>query len=876
MKPKFFRYPFLALVLAASTHAGQFVWTGASDSTWTNAANWDTATTPPTTEGAELTFPAYGTDYTADHLRIANGAGAGAVYDPGSALTTTFRQGRGLIIGVGEAADLTVSSGTIAVINPGGGGQEPLMANGVSANLLINGGAIDLTGTSLRFYLVNNGATDLTSTMSITSGSFSATALDFFNGTALGESAINLESGILAVNRFFKTQANAPSTLNLDGGTLRARNNNTNYLNAFGGLSVFANENGGTIDSHPDLSGGPDGGLVKTGAGTLTLNGDNSFNGGVVINQGRLTLTTNNNAAGTGTITLANTGTEVQMQPGRTFVNAFTILDTGDLKALRLVNNGSVTLNGDITIDESGSENFQIRSDPGDAFLTLNGKISGIGTAGIHKTGGGWLNLRNAGNDFTGGVKVTAGIVNFDNGSLGSGPITMDGGTLRWRPGAANEDVSSRLVMLDGTSALLSFGDDATFVTFEESIGNNSTASLVKRGSGWLTLLEPSTYTGGTVLEAGILNIAPGALGTTGDITMNGGTLRWREGNSDDLSARIVMQNGVNASFSIADGNVIFANPVGNSTTAALTKRGAGILTLNGTQTYTGTTTVLAGTLLVDGSLDAASDVTVTGGAIGGSGTVNGSVTLEEAGSIAPGSPTGTLTIDGALDVSAAATGTGTLRFDLDSLAATNDQIAVGGTLTIGSGNLGISDFQFTNLGGLEEATYTLITSGGISGTLNAADLSGPIATGFDGEIQLDGSSVKLVVTEAVTSGFAAWQAANNTTGGLDEDHDGDGVPNGIEYFLGGATDTTGFTPLPGVTNTAGTLSVTWTKAGDYTGTYGTDFVVETSATLEAGSWNAEIVAPNPGATVTISGNDVTYTFPAGTRNFARLKVTGP
>jgi hypothetical protein len=46
---------------------------------------------------------------------------------------------------------------------------------------------------------------------------------------------------------------------------------------------------------------------------------------------------------------------------------------------------------------------------------------------------------------------------------------------------------------------------------------------------------------------------------------------------------------------------------------------------------------------------------------------------------------------------------------------------------------------------------------------------------------------------------FSAWQLANGTTGGLDEDHDGDGVANGIEYFLGGDSNTTGFTPLPGV-----------------------------------------------------------------------------
>lgn len=121
------------------------------------------------------------------------------------------------------------------------------------------------------------------------------------------------------------------------------------------------------------------------------------------------------------------------------------------------------------------------------------------------------------------------------------------------------------------------------------------------------------------------------------------------------------------------------------------------------------------------------------------------------------------------------------------------------------------------------------------------------------------------------SGGFSAWQLANGTTGGLDEDHDDDGVANGIEYFLGGDSDTTGFTPLPGVINTEGTLSTTWTKAATYGGTYGTDFWVETSTTL-APPWNKE----TEGGNVTITGDEVKFTFPADMKNFARLVVTGP
>ena len=859
MKPKFLFIP-LAAIITSTAMAGQFIWTGTEDNDWTNPANWDTTSSPPSTPGTETTFPAYGTDYTTDHLRIINGANTGVIYDAGPGVTTTFRQGRGLIVGVsGIAGDLTVSSGTLAIA----GNDNPLMANGVSANLLINGGAIDVTGGSAPFHLVFSGTENLASNLTMTSGSFTAVTFDFFRSGTLGEGTINLEGGTLAVNRFLKASGAAQATLNLNGGTLRARNNNTNYLNAFAGLSVFANENGGTIDtdgnnitistnigSHPDLNGGPDGGLIKTGAGNLTLTGDSSFNGGVLVNEGILLLVSSDTAAGTGTITLADTGTAVQMQPGRTFENPFTILDNGDVKALRLVNSGSITLNGDITIEASGSENFQVRSDS-DAFFTINGLITGTGTAGLHKIGGGWLNLRNPNNDFTGGVKVSGGILNFDNGTLGSGPVTLDGGTLRWRPGFANEDISDRLVMLDGTTAILNTGNDGvTFVTFDNAIGNNSTATLEKQGSGWLTLTQPSTYTGGTIVQAGILNFETGGLGTTGNITMAGGSLRWREGNSEDISSRLVFQDGSTTNFLIADGTVTFANPVGNGTTAGHTKGGGGTLTLTGTQTYSGPTTILAGTLQVDGTLDAASDVTVEGGLLGGSGTVPGNVTLLEGGGIAPGSPTGTLTINGNLDVSAAAAGAGTLRFGLAALAATSDQLAVGGSLTIGTGDLGFSDFQFTDLGGLEEGAYTLVTSTSLVGSLDAADLSGAIG-GFTGTLDIVGDSLVLNVATSVASGYEVW------SGGLpfNGDASGDGIANGIAWVLGAADPSADALELmPTIDNASDPdfLIFTFRRLQDAEADSEVTIAAETSTNLA--DWTTATAGPNVEINVTTNG----------------------
>ncbi|MCU0751398.1 MAG: autotransporter-associated beta strand repeat-containing protein, partial [Akkermansiaceae bacterium] len=380
------------------------------------------------------------------------------------------------------------------------------------------------------------------------------------------------------------------------------------------GLQTIVKDGGAVVDSNTfdmtiaevlehDSSLGEtlDGGLTKNGAGILTLSGANTFTGGVTVNAGtsltvanRVSLD-NDSAAGTGTITLADSYAELRLlgTTGRSIANDLVISNTGDEKTLLFTQAGTATCSGDITINETSLDFFRLRSD--NSNLILTGKISGVG--GINKYfGSAALVLSNAANDFTGGVKVTAGTVDFANGAMGS----------------------------------------------------------------------------------------------TGDVIMDGGILRWQSGNTQDVSSRIQMVNAKTASFSTNGNNVNFASPVGNSSSAGFTKTNtSGTLTLNGTNTYTGATTISGGTLVVDGSLDAASAVAVNGTAfLGGSGTIGGSVTVAAGASIAPGGTAGLLSIGGGLDVSAMAGGAGRLRFELGSDTATSDRLAVTGTLTIGVGAL--------------------------------------------------------------------------------------------------------------------------------------------------------------------------------------------
>lgn len=113
--------------------------------------------------------------------------------------------------------------------------------------------------------------------------------------------------------------------------------------------------------------------------------------------------------------------------------------------------------------------------------------------------------------------------------------------------------------------------------------------------------------------------------------------------------------------------------------------------------------------------------------------------------------------------------------------------------------------------------------------------------------------------------GYADWAAVNAGGQAANLDFDNDGVPNGIEFFLGETGST--FTPNPGIVDG----KVAWPNGGNIDSTaYGTGFVVETSTDLV--NWTP-VADDDPNLLNTSTA--VEYSLPPGAgRLFVRLSVT--
>jgi autotransporter-associated beta strand protein len=496
------------------------------------------------------------------------------------------------------------------------------------------------------------------------------------------------------------------------------------------------------------------GGIIKTGTGTLTLTGTNTYSGGTVISAGTLQL---GNGGTTGSIvgnvinnanfainrsdavvfggTISGSGAFQQLGSGTTIFtgnNTYTGGTTITGGALQLGNGGATgSIAGNVVDNTSLVFN---RSDA----VTFGGTISGTGAVVARGPGTGTLTL-SGDNTYSGGTRIdfgTLAVSSDANLGAASGGLHFLSGTLRFLSSFA----TSRAATIS-TGAVIDVGQSTNTMSGVIS-GSGGLASLFKTGTGTLILSGDNTYSGGTTIGAGTLQLGNG--GTSGSIVGN------------------VVDNAILA-FNRSDA-VTFGGAI--SGTGSIKQIGNGATTLSATSTYTGATDINAGTLSVNGSIASSSLTTVNaGGTLGGNGTV-GNTTIN-GGTLAPGNSIGLLTVQGNLAFTAAAS------YMVEVSPANADRTNVTGTANLGGATVKASFAP----GSYVNKQYTIINAaGGVSGSFSSL-VNSDLPLGLKSSLSYDANQAFLNV-EVVLAQYAGLSGnqqnvANaltnffNTTGGI-------------------------------------------------------------------------------------------------------------
>jgi autotransporter-associated beta strand protein len=362
----------------------------------------------------------------------------------------------------------------------------------------------DVAGTALNINVAaaaaansinftNTAATTLTNT---TSGSNQTLTLSS-SGTAITTGTGAVTIGSSTANQNVNVALGASQTWNVGSGGLTA----TNVISGSG----F--------------------GITKSGTGTLTLSGANTYSGGTTLNAGTIQFSSNT-AFGTGAIT----------------VNGGTIKNTAGVTTANnvVVSSGTTTLDvtgGNWQIDGniSGSGNIT-RGTGATLTLYLNGDNSGYT---------GTFTSVNNGNSVVRFKNVTAGSANgkwvFNNATVNRTTMSFGTGTISFGSmtgaGNVNGDVGGTKTISVGALGL----DDTFSGVINNGVGG-SVIALTKVGSGTMTLSGANAYTSTTTISAGKLNVT-GSISGTGAVAVSGGTSTTL-GGSGSLAGAVTVTNG--------------------------------------------------------------------------------------------------------------------------------------------------------------------------------------------------------------------------------------------------------------------------------------------------------------------------------------------
>jgi autotransporter-associated beta strand protein len=435
--------------------------------TWSGTVNgnWDTAT-------ANFTGFAF---VTGDNVTFGDVDGGGSV--PPVTRNITIQAG-GVTPGLAMTVNNSTGDYTFTGSINGATNQTALIKEGTSSVTLA--GTTDNPGLTAT---VNAGTLLLGKTSSATVHSVAAVTVGT-NGTVrlTGTGGDQIaDNGLLAVSGIFDLNGRSESVNGLAGATTGLITNGgitpaILTVGAANGAGIYS----GVISDGATAATA----LVKTGTGSQSLTGANTFTGGTTVDAGTLSL-------GFG----GNNGT---LAPGSVIVvnaNGTLRFTATDALGFNAGSTAQVTVNGGVMTADAGIHETL-------AGVTLNG-----GTLTAIGAGDGGLNFSN--------YIIDAAITTQASAKVST--INAQGIVLRGNPTGGAVDAPVTFNVARGSGPV-----DLAVSSQIEDTGKG----LIKAGAGIAVFNVPSIYTGPTVVNAGVLSVASnGALGT-GPVSLSGGTLQ--------------------------------------------------------------------------------------------------------------------------------------------------------------------------------------------------------------------------------------------------------------------------------------------------------------------------------------------------------------
>ena len=469
------------------------------------------------------------------------------------------------------------------------------------------------------------------------------------------------------------------------------------------------------------------GNLTVTGAGTLTLGGGNTYSGTTLINGGTLRMarpvlqmsfdnvvgsTVKNQGSGGSAMDGTITGTAAITSGGR-FGNALSIGSGTVTSGYVVISSSVVPLN----ISGAWTVGMWIKTSTAGGVYAYQGDGSwGSGNTVFHLNNG---STDTAGSQ-AGGVRYAQGwergTATLTDGAWHFVVMTCNAGTKASYVDGALDAWTSGQDQWSASGTGGQFWIGGTPNTGDGDVALNGLIDEVYVYDRALTPAEIQLLYGANKMQplpaTTPVSVASGAIFDLTGISQTVALLSGagRVTNSAGQAVTLTLSNNTGtATFS---GNI---TDQAASNSVSLIQNGAGTNIFSGANTYRGTTTIRGGLFLVNGSLGTNAVTVTNGGTLGGNGVINGAVTVQNNGTLSPGSGIGKLTVNSSVTLQPGSA----MFMEISKTPVTNDQLVVSGTLNYG-GTLTVTNLSGTFVGG---ESFRLFQAGSINGFFSSNSL---------------------------------------------------------------------------------------------------------------------------------------------------------